>query len=85
MNIDNLKKIFVRKGDKMKLFKEIKNNKYIDNMTIGAKTQLSLLETLNALQHEYEEYFTHKEKETEQLVREISVLKAEVLKIKANK
>lgn len=85
MNFNRLRQMFIKKGDNMQLFKEMKNNKYIENMTIGAKTQLSLLETLNALQQEYEKYYNIKEKETEQLIKENNILKSEIQKIKSNK
>ena len=39
----------------MNLFKQIKENQYINNMKIASKTNLSLLETLNSLQQEYEQ------------------------------
>lgn len=85
MNINKIKNMFINKGDKMKLFKETKSNKYIENMTIGAKTQLSLLETLNALQHEYEEYHLSTTAEIELLKKENQALKAMIEKIKSNK
>lgn len=56
----------------MGLFKKLKGNLYVDNMTTLAKTNLSLLNTLNDLQAEYEK-----------LVSECDKLKAEITKLKS--
>jgi cell division protein FtsB len=54
-----------------KLFGDLKQNKYVENMKNSAHTQLSLLNTLNELQNEYEAMFNENIK-----------LKAEILKMK---
>jgi hypothetical protein len=66
----------------MSLFKELNKNKYIENMRIGARTQLSLLETLNALQQEYEKDHNTLVKEIEKLQQQLKILEAELTKAK---
>lgn len=66
----------------MNLFKQVKDNKYVENMKTGAKTQLSLLNTLSELQLEYEESFKKHQEEIQKLVKENAQLKAELFKLK---
>ena len=56
----------------MGIFKSLKSNKYVENMTVMSKTNLSLLQTLNELQSEYED-----------ALKEIDRVRAELLKYKA--
>lgn len=55
----------------MGFFKDLNKTKYIENMTTMSKTNLSLLNTLNELQDEYEK-----------VVEENNTLKQELLKFK---
>lgn len=55
----------------VKLFEQLKTNKYVENMKTAARTQLSLLNTLNELQDAYEALFNENVK-----------LQAELLKLK---
>ena len=56
----------------MGLFNKLKGNQYVDNMAVLSKTNLSLLNTLNDLQSEYDKLFEDNQK-----------LKVELAKIKA--
>lgn len=69
----------------MELLKKLKENQYIENMKNASKTQLSLLNTLNELQTEYEKMFTDKQKEVDELKKKITTLENEILKLKSNK
>jgi regulator of replication initiation timing len=55
----------------MGLFKTLGDTKYIDNMIVMSKTNLSLLNTLNELQSEYEK-----------VIQENNLLKNELSKFK---
>lgn len=57
-----------------KLFETLKKNQYIINMENAAKTQLSLLNTLNELQSEYEKLFAENNK-----------LKLDIIKLKEDR
>ena len=55
----------------MGIFNDLKKNQYVENMTTMSRTNLSLLDTLNKLQIEYEKLL----KKQYELEREIDKLK----------
>ena len=58
----------------MTIFEKIKKDKFVENMINATKSQLVLLDTLTALQQEYEKMFEENKK-----------LKEEVARLKNNK
>lgn len=66
----------------MDLFKQVKDNKYIENMKNSTKAQLSLLNTLTELQSEYEKSFNEHQEELQKVMKENAQLKAELFKLK---
>ena len=66
----------------MKLFGELKKNKYVENMTVMNKTSLSLLNTLNQLQDEYDKAVIEFNQQMQKLTEENNKLRAELIKVR---